>query len=111
MKRYRSILQVRTEEIFDELSKRFSTGRFTEMQATELVIKAKKFIDNSVRCIKRKFLRYAKQWPQFENILAILGCGVGKSRFAKDLYQKISITLTQEYQFNLYCSNSKMEDI
>ncbi len=40
---------------FDELEvEGFLRERFT-MQATELAIKNKKFIDNSVRCIKRKF--------------------------------------------------------
>ncbi len=45
--------KVRTGEIFDELeSRRISTRRFTEMQATELVIKTK-FIDNSRQMYQR----------------------------------------------------------
>ncbi len=52
-----------TGEIFDELEvEGFLRERFTEMQATELVIKNKKLIDNSRQMYQKgKFLRICEQ--------------------------------------------------
>ncbi len=75
----RSILQKFVQGDFWVRSRSdFSTKAFTEMR-TELVIKNKKFMDNSVRCIKRKFLRYAKTMAVLETFFISGSSGLGEA--------------------------------
>ncbi len=56
MKRYKKHFTKVRGEIFDELSRRISTRKdLQEMQRPGVVIKNKKFIDNSRQMYQRKF--------------------------------------------------------
>lgn len=85
--------KVRTGEIFDELEvEGFLRERFTEMQATELVIKNKKFIDNSRQMYQKEVFEDMQNNGRNLKTFFISGSsGLGKSRFAKDLARRINI--------------------
>ena len=85
--------KVRTGEIFDELEvESFLRERFTEMQATELVIKNKKFIDNSRQMYQKEVFEDMQNNGRNLKTFFISGSsGLGKSRFAKDLARRINI--------------------
>ena len=85
--------KVRTGEIFDELEvEAFLRERFTEMQATELVIKNKKFIDNSRQMYQKEVFEDMQNNGRNLKTFFISGSsGLGKSRFAKDLARRINL--------------------
>lgn len=88
-----AFFKVRTGEIFDELEvEAFLRERFTEMQATELVIKNKKFIDNSRQMYQKEVFEDMQNNGRNLKTFFISGSsGLGKSRFAKDLARRINI--------------------
>ncbi len=77
---------------------------------TELVIKNKKFIDNSRQMYQKSFWETAKQWPQFEKHFFISGSsGLGKSRFAKASSQEELTSLTARVSIHPILLQRKME--
>ncbi len=107
----RSILQSSYRgDFLDELEVEDLRERFTEMQATELVIKTRSSLTIPVRCIKRKFLRICKQYRNLKTFFISGSSGLGKSRFAKDLARRITIINARvSIQFILLQRAKKME--
>jgi hypothetical protein len=88
-----ALFKIRQGEMFDELEvEAFLRERFTEMQATELVIKNKKFIDEGRQMYQRDvFNEMQEQGRNFKTFYISGLSGVGKSRFAKDLARRINL--------------------
>lgn len=88
-----AIYKVRQGEIFDELEvEAFLRERFTEMQATELVVKNKKFLDEARKMYREEVFEDMKSNGRDLKTFYISGpSGIGKSKFAKDLARKINI--------------------
>ena len=84
---------VRQGELFGELEvEEFLRERFTEMQATELVIKNKKFFDGARQLYQQEVFDEMQSNGRNLKTFYISGLsGVGKSKFAKDLARRINI--------------------
>jgi adenylate kinase family enzyme len=85
--------KVRQGELFGELEvEEFLRERFTEMQATELVIKNKKFFDGARQLYQQEVFDEMQSNGRNLKTFYISGLsGVGKSKFAKDLARRINI--------------------
>ncbi len=87
-------------------SRRISTRKIYRSKTTELVIKNKGFIDNSLRCIK-KFWGYANNGRNLKTFFISGSSGLeGKSRFAKDLARRYSL-LTAKVSIQFILLNGK----
>ncbi len=87
----RSIYKVRTGEIFDELEVEKDYEKIWKCN-DRVVIKNKKFIDNSVRCIKGSFIEDMQNNGRNLKTFFISGSsGLGKSKICKDLARRINI--------------------
>lgn len=85
--------KIRHGELFDELEvEEFLQERFTEMQATELVVKNKKAIIDARDMYQKTIFGEMQEKGRNLKTFYISGpSGIGKSRFAKDLARRINI--------------------
>lgn len=85
--------KIRTGELFDELEvESYLRERFSDMQATELVIKNKKFFDGARQMYQKEVFEEMQSKGRNLKTFYISGLsGVGKSKFAKDLARRINI--------------------
>lgn len=85
--------KIRHGELFDELEvEEFLQERFTEMQATELVVKNKKAIIDARDMYQKTIFGEMQEKGRNLKTFYISGpSGMGKSRFAKDLARRINI--------------------
>ena len=88
-----AFFKVRHGELFDELEvEGFLQERFTEMQATELVVKNKRAIIDARDMYQKTVFEDMQEKGRNLKTFYISGpSGIGKSRFAKDLARKINI--------------------
>lgn len=86
--------KIRTGEYSDEMEvEAFLIEQFNEMQATELVIKNKKFIDSARQMYQKNVFNEMQEHGRNLKTFYISGLsGVGKSRFAKDLAKRINLS-------------------
>ncbi len=107
MKRYKKHFTNSYREIFDELEVEGFLRKITEIQATELVIKNKKFIDNSRQMYQRVFEDMCKRWPQFENILYFRFIGLKWNQDLQRFGRKELTSLTARVSIQFILLNGK----